>query len=104
MGPAHYTLTGGGRLPDPDPASPATVFFLTTVSFYQLQWAPLDMEGPLSGTPEAGWRVSSLVSWLSKTCEAGWRASSLSASAAAGVGRRPTAGPVLRVVEFGIEA
>ena len=29
-----YTLTGGGRLPDPDPASPATVFFLPTVSFH----------------------------------------------------------------------
>ena len=66
-----YTLTSGGRLPDPDPASPATVFFLPTVSFHQLQWAPQ------SGTPDAGWRVSGPVGWLSETCEAGWRASSL---------------------------
>ena len=66
-----YTLIGGGRLPDPGPASPDTVFFLPTVSFHQLQWAPL------SGTPEAGWRAFGLVGWLSETCEAGWRASSL---------------------------
>ena len=26
-----YTLTGGGRLPDPDPVGPATVFSLPTV-------------------------------------------------------------------------
>ena len=77
MGPALYTLTGGGRLPDPDPASPAPVFFLPTVSFHQLQWAPLDMEAPLSGTPEARWRASSLVGLLSETCEAGWRAPGL---------------------------
>ena len=71
MGPAHYTLTGGGRLADPDPASPATVFFLPTMSFHQLQWALLGMEAPLSGTPEAGWRAFGPVGWLSETCEAG---------------------------------
>ena len=72
-----YTLTGGGRLPASDPASPATVFFLPTTPFHQLQWAPLGRVAPLSGTPEAGWRASGLVGWLSETCEAGWRASSL---------------------------
>ena len=61
MGPAHYTLTGGGRLPDPDPAGPATVFFLPTVFFHQVEWTPHGMEAPLSGTCEAGWRASGLV-------------------------------------------
>ena len=93
MGPAHYTLTGGGRLPDPDPAGPATVFFLPTVPFYQLQWAPLGMEAPLSGTPEAGWRASSPVGWLSETCEAGWRASSLVGSGCGGCGSATNSTP-----------
>ena len=72
-----YTLTGGGRLLDPDPASPAIVFFLPTMPFHRLQWAPLGRVAPLSGTPEARWRTSGLVGWLSVTCEAGWRTSSL---------------------------
>ena len=75
-----------GWLPDLYPVSPATVFFLPTVFFYQLQWAPHGMESPLSGTCEAGWRASGMVGLLSGTCEAGWRASSLVGSGSAGCG------------------
>ena len=67
MGPAYYTLTDGGRLLDPNPPGPATVFFLPTMFFHHAQWVPHGMEVPLSGTCEAGWRASSSVG----SCPAG---------------------------------
>ena len=93
MGPAHLHTDQRGPAARPGPTSPATVFFLPTVPFHQLQWAPLGMEAPLSGTLEAGWRASSPVGWLSEPCEAGWRASSLVGSGCDGYGSATNSTP-----------